>query len=61
MRADTLAVDEREVVLTYMVHNESIVVPENIDAIRALAGTEPDPAASIAATDASLGVRTTLP
>ena len=59
--ADTLAVDSREVVLTYMVHNESIVVPENIDAIRALAGTEPDPGASIAATDASLGVRTTLP
>jgi len=59
--ADTVAVDGREVVLTYMVHNESIVVPENIDAIRALAGTEPDPAASIAATDASLGVRATLP
>lgn len=59
--ADTVAVDGREVVLTYMVHNESIVVPENIDAIRALAGNEPDPATSIAATDASLGVRATLP
>ena len=59
--ADTVAVDDRELVLTYMVHNESIVVPENVDAIRALAGTEPDPATSIAATDASLGVRSTLP
>ena len=59
--ADTVAVDGREVVLTYMVHNESIVVPENIDAIRALAGNEPNPSTSIAATDASLGVRTTLP
>jgi len=59
--ADTVAVDGREVVLTYMVHNESIVVPENTDAIRALAGTEPDPARSIAATDASLGMRKTLP
>jgi glyceraldehyde-3-phosphate dehydrogenase (NAD(P)) len=59
--ADTVAVDGREVVLTYMVHNESIVVPENVDAIRALSGNEPDPATSIAATDASLGVRSTLP
>lgn len=59
--ADTIAVVDREVVLTYMVHNESIVVPENIDAIRALAGGEPDAATSIAATDASLGVRATLP
>lgn len=59
--ADTVAVDDRELVLTYMVHNESIVVPENVDVIRALAGSEPDPATSIAATDASLGVRSTLP
>ena len=53
---DALAVDEREIYLTYQVHNESIVVPETIDCIRALTGREPDAAASIAKTDAALGI-----
>ncbi len=53
---DALAADEREVYLTFQVHNESIVVPETIDCIRALTGAETDAAASIAKTDASLGV-----
>lgn len=35
---DSIAVDGREVMLFQAVHQESIVVPENIDAIRALAG-----------------------
>lgn len=52
---DALAVDEREVYLTYQVHNEAIVIPENIDAIRALTGFE-DAAASIEATNRSLGI-----
>jgi glyceraldehyde-3-phosphate dehydrogenase (NAD(P)) len=54
---DALATDDREIYLTYQVHNEAIVVPENIDAIRALAGRA-DAAASIEATDESLGIRT---
>jgi glyceraldehyde-3-phosphate dehydrogenase (NAD(P)) len=54
---DALAADEREIYLSYQVHNEAIVVPENIDAIRALAG-RPDAAASIEATDRSLGITT---
>jgi glyceraldehyde-3-phosphate dehydrogenase (NAD(P)) len=33
------------------------VIPETIDAIRALTGIETDPARSIAKTDASLGLR----
>lgn len=53
---DALGVDRREVYITYQVHNEAIVVPENIDCIRALAGREPDGDASIKATDRSLGV-----
>lgn len=53
---DSLASDGRELYLTYQVHNESIVVPETVDCIRALSGIEPDAAASIAKTDASLGV-----
>lgn len=54
---DALAADTREVYLTYQVHNEAIVVPENIDAIRALAGRT-DGAASIEATNRSLGITT---
>ena len=53
---DALASDGREVYLTYQVHNESIVVPETVDCIRALTGIEPDGAASMAKTDRSLGV-----
>ena len=53
---DALAVDEREIYLTFQVHNEAIVVPETIDCIRALTGLEADGAASIARTDAALGV-----
>lgn len=54
---DALAVDEREVYLTYQVHNEAIVIPENIDAIRALNGFV-DAEASIETTDRSLGITT---
>jgi glyceraldehyde-3-phosphate dehydrogenase (NAD(P)) len=54
---DALASDSREVYLTYQVHKEAIVVPENIDAIRALAG-RPDAAASIETTNKSLGITT---
>ena len=53
---DALAADEREVYLTYQVHNEAIVIPETIDCIRALTGVEPDGARSIERTDAALGV-----
>ncbi|MFB3820022.1 MAG: type II glyceraldehyde-3-phosphate dehydrogenase, partial [Candidatus Methylomirabilales bacterium] len=53
---DALAADEREVYLTFQVHNEAIVIPETIDCIRALMGREPDAMRSIARTDTSLGV-----
>ena len=58
---DTIAVSGREIFLTYVVHNEAIVTPENVDAIRALSAIETDGAASIAKTDVSLGLRDTLP
>jgi glyceraldehyde-3-phosphate dehydrogenase (NAD(P)) len=41
---------------TYQVYNQAIVVPETIDAIRALTGIEEDGAASIAKTDRALGL-----
>ena len=53
---DALAADERDVYLTFQVHNEAIVVPETVDCIRALTGSEHDPHASIARTDAALGI-----
>ena len=53
---DALAADEREVYLVFQVHNEAIVVPENIDAIRALTGIEKDARASIEKTNRSMGI-----
>lgn len=46
----------RELYLTQAVHQESIVVPENIDAIRAMTRITEDPEVSIRATDESLGI-----
>lgn len=54
--SDLLTVDGRELFYTYMVDNQAIVIPETIDAIRALSGREPDGAASIALTDRTLGI-----
>lgn len=52
--------DGGEVYLVYHVPNEAIVIPETIDAIRALTGVEPDAASSIASTDSALGIRRRL-
>ncbi len=57
---DSLSVQDGEVFLTYQVHNEAIVVPETVDAIRAVTGLEREAARSIAKTDAALGIRKTL-
>ena len=54
---DVLAVHGHEAIYTYQVFNEAIVVPETIDAIRALAGTVTDGQTSIAMTDRALGMR----
>ncbi|MCB2412713.1 type II glyceraldehyde-3-phosphate dehydrogenase [Demequina sp. TTPB684] len=54
---DVLSVEGDEAYLTYQVYNEAIVVPETIDAIRALVGSVTDGPTSIAMTDAALGMR----
>ena len=54
---DVLTVERDEAYLTYQVYNEAIVVPETIDAIRALTGTVQDGAKSIAITDEVLDIR----
>jgi glyceraldehyde-3-phosphate dehydrogenase (NAD(P)+) (phosphorylating) len=53
---DMLRVQGDELFYAYMVDNQAIVIPETIDAIRALIGTERDAAASIARTNAALGI-----
>jgi glyceraldehyde-3-phosphate dehydrogenase (NAD(P)) len=53
---DGLTVSGGELFYNYQVYNQAIVVPETIDAIRALTGIETDGAASIAKTDQALGV-----
>jgi glyceraldehyde-3-phosphate dehydrogenase (NAD(P)+) (phosphorylating) len=54
---DILTVNGTEAYYTYQVYNEAIVVPENIDAIRALAGTVTDGRESMRITDQAMGMR----
>ncbi len=53
---DSIYVSGNEVVLMQAVHQESIVVPENIDAIRAVTGIVRDPEESIRITDQTLKI-----
>jgi len=57
---DMLKVQGEELYYAYMVDNQAIVVPETIDAIRALTQAEIRPSASIARTDATLGIGAVL-
>jgi glyceraldehyde-3-phosphate dehydrogenase (NAD(P)) len=53
---DSLTVKGSELFFNYQVYNQAIVVPETIDAIRALTGIEKDGLASIAKTDQAMGL-----
>ena len=53
---DMLTVQGDEAFYAYMVDNQAIVIPETIDAIRALTEIEADGAASIRKTNAALGI-----
>ncbi|MCR9193863.1 MAG: type II glyceraldehyde-3-phosphate dehydrogenase, partial [Hyphomonas sp.] len=53
---DMMKVQGDELFCAYMVDNQAIVIPETIDAIRALTGTIKDGATSIAKTDAALDI-----
>lgn len=53
---DGLTVVGNELFYNYQVYNQAIVVPETIDAIRALTGIETNGTASIAKTDRALGL-----
>jgi glyceraldehyde-3-phosphate dehydrogenase (NAD(P)) len=54
---DGLTVQGNELFYNYQVYNQAIVVPETIDAIRALSGIEKDALASIRRTDAAMGLQ----
>ena len=54
---ELVTVEADEAYLTYQVYNEAIVIPETIDAIRALTGSAPDAATSMTMTDLALGMR----
>lgn len=53
---DILEVADNELMLVYQVHNEAIVIPENIDAIRAMTDSPLTAKESIEKTDQSLGI-----
>ena len=53
---DSIAVSGNEIYLMWATPNESNVIPDNIDAIRALTELETDWRASVAKTDRNLGV-----
>jgi glyceraldehyde-3-phosphate dehydrogenase (NAD(P)) len=53
---DMLKVVGDELFYAYVVDNQAIVIPETIDAIRALTGIETDGAKSISKTNTSLGI-----
>jgi glyceraldehyde-3-phosphate dehydrogenase (NAD(P)) len=56
--ADMLRVQGDELFYAYMVDNQAIVIPETIDAIRALTGIVKNANESIATTNATLGIGT---
>lgn len=53
---DLLKVDGNDLYFSYMVDKQAIVIPETIEAIRALAGDEHDASRSIAKASKSLGI-----
>ena len=53
---DSLTVKDNELFYNYQVYNQAIVVPETVDAVRALTGIEKDGLKSIAKTDKALGI-----
>ncbi|MFB6105805.1 MAG: type II glyceraldehyde-3-phosphate dehydrogenase [Halobacteriaceae archaeon] len=58
--AESVTVSDRECYLVQAIHQESIVVPENVDAIRAVTGAA-SAAESVARTDETLGLGGPLP
>lgn len=60
LRADMLRVQGDELFYAYMLDNQASVIPETIDAIRALAGTARAANKSIVRTNTALGIESVL-
>jgi glyceraldehyde-3-phosphate dehydrogenase (NAD(P)) len=60
VRVDMLGVQGDELFYAYMVDNQASVIPETIDAIRAVSGTVKGASESIARTNTALGIETSL-
>ncbi len=58
--SDMLRVEGDELFYAYMVDNQAIVIPETIDAVRALTGRETDGDVSIRRTNEALGISSIL-
>ena len=54
--ADTVYTEGNNVYWIQMVHQEAVVIPENVDAIRAMMKIETEPMASIAKTNKAMGI-----
>ncbi len=54
---DLVTVQHDEIFYAYMVDNQAIVIPETVDAIRAIAAHEKSADASMARTNSALGIR----
>lgn len=54
---ETISAKDDDVFWSHMVHQESIIVPENIDCIRAMCSIEKDPWKSIVKTNKSLKIK----
>lgn len=54
---DSITVEGKKFYWIHAVHSEAIVIPENIDAIRAITGIEKDKTKSIEKTNKSLGIK----
>jgi glyceraldehyde-3-phosphate dehydrogenase (NAD(P)) len=57
---DMLSVEANEVYYSYQVDNQAIVIPETVDAVRALTGRVRDARESMQITDDALGIRRQL-
>jgi len=53
---ETIYIEGKKILLTHMVPQEAIVIPENIDALRCALGIEDDAEAAMAHTDRCLGL-----
>ncbi|HWB64240.1 MAG TPA: type II glyceraldehyde-3-phosphate dehydrogenase [Chitinophagales bacterium] len=53
---ESLVVNGNELMFNYQVYNQAIVVPETVDAVRALTGIEKNGAASVAKTNKAMGI-----